>query len=434
MMKKMFGFVRNLLNVAKKVFFPVLAIFSLVSAEIIERSSPETSEKNGKEKGPLSYNTKGYSDDHFLILEKEPEILSVLRNIDTSKIEIKYSGSDFLKKIQSLPEPGFIIYAGDICKIVTSEFTDAETVTFAITKAGINDVFQEAEVHLESKFLQSSETGDPKRNIDVPICLGINADNSCKRAKGPIPIYSNAKYGVDVSCTNCFLGFYTDVFFDISISSFHLKSLSGGLRNSFVDGAMVLSAKEQYAWGIGYDKTVNILPPTTIISFHIGIIPVRLWVTIDLQEKFSTAIDVSASLVIGEQMRWNLGDNYMSWDSGSGWVKHHSIPTFTFTPVFEVSGNLHSDTMASLIPKMQFHVDNVYSFEVDFIPTLYGTVQGSLDTKQICGTLSYEIQIQTRSELHLDLAFIHVNKVFGPEIVYDSGVKPIGTKCLHFMP
>jgi len=110
----------------------------------------------------------------------------------------------------------------------------------------------------------------------------MNADTStCNSAAGPIPIYSNDYLSIE--CSNCFLGFEVDVFLQMSIRWFHLHSLAAGFRNMGVNGAMVFDMQAHTAWSAGISKQLQVVQPKTILSFHIGVIPIKIWFEVPVQ-------------------------------------------------------------------------------------------------------------------------------------------------------
>jgi len=107
----------------------------------------------------------------------------------------------------------------------------------------------------------------------------LNADqSSCDSASGPITLYNSDI--VSVTCSNCFIGFHADVFFNLEIRGFVLRSVSGGFKDVFLDGGIgldmnaqvekpILSVDKELWKGGGEDHP--------ILSFHIASIPFSIW-------------------------------------------------------------------------------------------------------------------------------------------------------------
>ncbi len=419
----MFGFIGSICSFVKKLFIPAVMIAGQVIAETpvkrtIERTGEIKSCSGGKNYN-VNFSTSGYSDDHFINVEYIEGITNILRDIDKTRMIIEFSGTKFLEKfiVKLTIEPIFIIDDVDIRRLLNYNYTNNK-LELQTTPASYSEVFEHADI--------SMNTID---GCDVPVCLGVNTNN-CNNPSGNIPIYDN-KY-ITVTCIDCFVGFYTDVFFDMKIRWFKLESLSGGFKNMVLNGALVLDGKGNYAWSVGIDKILPIVKPTTIITFYIGPVPIRIWFEIPVEEKADFSIHTSAELEVGATMKWTLGDNYLSWDDKNHWQHHKSTPNFEWNPVLSVSGNLDAESSVSLSPTIILHVNDIYTFWLTIDPILYGNVIGSIEKKQVCGTLSYDVDLIIKSELHIDIPLIHtkLDKTWGPTIVYDSGEKPIGTKCI----
>ena len=85
------------------------------------------------------------------------------------------------------------------------------------------------------------------------MCIGVNADPAtCDSANGPLPIYTGDT--VSITCDSCFAGFKADVFFDLHIRDFTLRSLSGGFRNVSVNA------------GLGVDMEAHVEKPILAVD------------------------------------------------------------------------------------------------------------------------------------------------------------------------
>jgi hypothetical protein len=65
---------------------------------------------------------------------------------------------------------------------------------------------------------------------------------------------------------------------------------------------------------------------------------------------------------------------------------------------------------------------------------LHLSANGSLAKKQVCGAAEYQVTATAASQLDFNIPFIylHIGAWWGPEQVYNSGVKPIGSICHAF--
>lgn len=269
-------------------------------------------------------------------------------------------------------------------------------------------------------------------NADKTICLGVNSDSTCDHASAPISIFSN-QY-MTLSCSNCFLGFTSDVFFTMQIRWFKLVNLAGGFKNTNLNGALVFDWQAHAQWSAGVDKTLPIVPETTILSFKIGPIPFRLWFEIPLRIYGQASFDVEAEVTVGATMDWNLGDNYIQYTDKTRWQHIHSTPSFTYTPQLSVAASVNAQGSFALIPSLQLHVDNVYSYTMTFTPQLDASLTGSLSSHQVCAELDYEVSLVSEAELNINIDWLHIHedKVWGPNTLWDTGKQPIAKKCVNF--
>ncbi len=401
----------------------LLSLFTSTYEETIERNDEISGELDGK-LYKLRYNTLGITNEHFINIKEINGVTDVKCDIDHTRLLIVFNSSNYmLEMVNRLdnPPPIFFIMDGTKCDdVLLRRFLKLElikeenSIELFTTQARYDEIFENAYIDFDMN--------------DIPVCLGVNTDN-CNNPKTTLPIYKN-QY-VDVNCINCFIGFSTNVFFEMGIKSFKLDYIKGGFRNSVVNGALIVDANGKYHWSLSVDKTYPVVKPTTIITFHIGIIPIRIWFEIPIEEKLDLSLDTQADVKLGATMKWNLGSDYMAWNSYSHWQIYHDKPVFSWSPVFESTAFLNSHLEESLNPTFILHVDNLYSFWLMIEPTLIGDVVGSLDKKQICGSLSYDFDVKVKSELDINIPWLHVeyDKTFGPYVIFEES-GPIGKICL----
>lgn len=407
--------------------FIAVAVVATASAEVIQRSGEAKTCSNGYTYA-VNFKANSFEDTHFITLEnKDLGIVNVLRDVDKTRMIIEFSGTKYIEKfIDILDEPPltkFIIDGLDIRRYFSHLQPISNSLEITTAQAKYDEVFESANISLNT--YQGCD------EIDVPFCLGVNTDKSCSASAGPIPLYNNPKLGLTVTCSNCFTGFYADVFFDMKIRFFKLESLSGGFRNMAVTGAIVTDTRGSYSWSVGIDKTLQLVKPTTIIIFHIGPVPIRLWFEIPVEEKMDISVKAGGEVEVGATGKWKLGDNYMSWDVNKHWVHHTSAPVFTWSPVLKVSGYLDAESSASLSPTVILHVDNIYTMWLTLIPTLYASVTGSVKDRKVCAKASYEVEAIFKAEISINIPIIHkgYEHVWGPERIWDMS-SPIGEICV----
>lgn len=413
--------------ITSKVFIVFAFLMTLISASAIQRTGNFKSCNNGQQYN-VNFNTIGYDDSHFIVLNTIDGLVNVVRDIDKTRILIEFSGTTYLDKFinkLSTIDPIFTIDDTDIRRVLNFNVTKSIQLELLTTTAKYDEIFEIADITLD--------TSNKCDSNDVPICLGINTNGGkCDSSLGAIPIYSNSY--ISVSCSNCFLGFYTDVFFEMHIRWFKLESISGGFKNMALNGALVIDAKGNYAWSTGVDKILPVVKPTIIISFHIGPIPIKIWFEINVEEKADVSLMTSGEVMVGATAKWTLGDNYLSWDPNNHWNHHQTKPIFSWNPILSVSGNMNANAMVTLTPTLVLHVDNIYTYWTEIEPILMGKVSGSIASKQVCAELDYEVAIKVKSELAINIPWIHVgyDKVFDWKTIFDTGIQPIGTKCVNF--
>lgn len=421
------GILSNIFNFLKKklivLIIFLISLFSSTYEEVIERKDEISGEFNGKNY-KLKYNTLGITNEHFININKINGVTDVKCDIDHTRLLIVFNSSNYmLDMVNRLdnPPPIFITMDKSKCdnvlirRVLGSEITmETNTMEILTTTAKYDEIFETADINFEMN--------------DIPICLGVNTDN-CNNPKTDISIYKNPY--IEVSCSDCFIGLTTNVFFDMKIRWFKVESITGGFRNGVVNGALVVDTTGNYHWTLNVDKTYPVVKPTTIITFYIGVIPVRIWFEIPVQEKLDISLDAKADIKVGATMKWILGANYISWNPKDRWIVHHDQPKLTWKPVLDVSGYVNSHMEESLNPTFILHVDNLYSFWLMIEPTLIGDINGSVEKKQVCGTLSYDFDVKFKSELSINVPWIHMeyDKIFGPYDIYKES-RPIGTICV----
>ena len=63
----------------------------------------------------------------------------------------------------------------------------------------------------------------------------------------------------------------------MQIKLFKLQKIVAGFQNMQMNGNLVFEMDSQAQWSAGVDRIIGIPNPTTILSFRVGLIPIRLW-------------------------------------------------------------------------------------------------------------------------------------------------------------
>lgn len=260
-------------------------------------------------------------------------------------------------------------------------------------------------------------------------CLGVNSNDQCTEARGPLPLYSN-KY-ITLSCSNCFVGAKATVFLDLDISYFKLRRIASGLKDISVNAAFVLDLTAQYSWSAGFDKTYKIVDQRVIIEFWIGPIPITIWYEIPLNIIANAKIDAQMQATAGAKAVWKIGDAYVSWDENTGWKMAKPTPTFTWEPVLKVTGNFNAEANLAIVPSFVIHAMRMLQAGVKMTPAVTFEAHGDIEKREVCADLNYRVNSEASAEIHINIPLIRIryDKVFGPYSLFDTGVKPIGHWC-----
>lgn len=392
----------------------------------------------------VRYNNSRVSDEHVIVIDNLFGLINVTCDIDQTALFMQfidaYSLMDFVNALEYVSD---YLTGGQshgcaprnstsnstdnylLRRVISGEYNEMlGQIQLVATEAKYDEIYQTADI-------QFATYGSCADSFDAPICIGVNTENSCDSATSPITIFQN-QY-VDITCSNCFLGFITDVFLDLHIELFKLKSLTGGFKNMSLNGGLVFDLNAHDSWSTGVDKTLNFIPPTTAISFWIGPIPFKITFAVPVQVIAQANFQATAQATIGATAEWNIGDNYIMYTAGQGWTHVTPDPEFTWTPQAEGSAEFHADASFALVPSLEMSVDNVYDYQLQLYPILNFQAEGSTKEKQLCANLTYDVEIDSSAQLHINIPwlFIHDTDSYGPRIIYNTGTKPIGGICVN---
>lgn len=274
------------------------------------------------------------------------------------------------------------------------------------------------------------DRADQPQEHSKTFCLGVNSNKECDAASGPIPIYENKYFSL--TCSNCFVGAKATVFLDVQISWFKLRRVATGLRDIGVNAAFVLDLAAQASWSAGFDKTYKLVDQGIIIQFFIGPIPISIWYEIPIQVLANAKVDIKAPATAGAKANWKIGDAYISWDENAGWKVVKPNPVFTWEPVLHGEANFNAEASLSIIPSFIIHAMRIVQAGVRMEPSLMFAASGDTEKKELCADLSYQVKADSRAEVHINIPFtrIRFDKTFGPYVLFDTGVKPIGHWCV----
>lgn len=256
--------------------------------------------------------------------------------------------------------------------------------------------------------------------------------DDCSDAASPIPMYTNPI--VSLTCQDCFAGFGADVFINVTLQNWRLVHLAGGFLSMSARASLILDLKAQQDWSVGYDQTFPIIPQNAIIDVNVGPLPFRITFQVPLRITADATFHDQAELTAGATAQWNFGDMFVVYNNGQGWTHVNPSPSFNWLPYLAaVSPQFAGSVSFSVIPSLQFQVNNVFTYQLTATPTLDVSIDGSLAAKEVCSNTTAHVILQAHSELKIDIDFLHIHedKVWD-RTVYDSGALPLESKCIHF--
>eukprot|EP00697_Spironema_sp_BW2_P003454 gnl/Spiro4/14604_TR7865_c0_g1_i1.p1 gnl/Spiro4/14604_TR7865_c0_g1~~gnl/Spiro4/14604_TR7865_c0_g1_i1.p1 ORF type:complete len:441 (-),score=135.66 gnl/Spiro4/14604_TR7865_c0_g1_i1:62-1351(-) len=423
-----------------KCLIAVVCVFLLASAVALAPKPSPFQRRQGhqtfchdKKEYSVSYNTYGTNDDAFVSLDSISGLETFTCNIDQTQLLLTFSdqasASAFfssLVKVEMFVVEGSkfacVNSTSPLHRVLDFQTTESLEVTVHAVTARYDEVFQDADMNMTS----TGRTGQCGQDKDI--CIGMNTDDSCQKAAASLPIYSN-KY-VQIACSDCFLAFNADLFLTMSIRLFHLNQLAGGFRNMAVNGALVFDMQAQNTWSTGVDKQITIAQPTTVVSFNIGPIPIRLWFNINMHVVADSTFNAQAHATVGANAVWSLGDLSVSWDPVNHWQTVTPKPSLSWSPSIAGDASFNSQSTFTAAPTVQLHVDSVFTYQTTITPTLNLDISGSSSPKQICASATGEVGIVAQADLDINIPWVHIvkDKTFGPYTLYDSGVQQLFKK------
>lgn len=226
----------------------------------------------------LEYNTNVVANDSIVVLDSISGLAELVCNVDQTQLLLEFNDAASMEKFEATlhPDTTFLVEGEVGCSNSSAPVRrilsfgpgdSALSVVLNTVPARYDEIFEEADINIES--VGDCPTAGPH------LCIGVNTDNTCERARGPLPIYNNKI--LSISCSNCYYGFAVDLVFQMKIKLFKLQQLAAGFQNMRMNGNLLFDMDAQAQWSAGVDRIVGIPQPTTIVSFHIGLIPIRLW-------------------------------------------------------------------------------------------------------------------------------------------------------------
>jgi hypothetical protein len=384
----------------------------------------------------MSYNTVGFADNHFIKTSDLSGLEQYTCNVDATEIKLTFN-SPYNKIIfvNTISQTDMFIIEGtlfgcdgspNVRRYMSVSSQTENTVVIRAVPTRYDEIFQDADIHVDKIGKCSSD------EVVEHVCIGINTVD-CKNPYQEIPIYHN-QY-LSITCPSCFLGLGVDLFLDLKIHMWHLEYIAGGFKNIQVNGANIYSLYAHGSWSTGVDKTYTLVPPKTILDFHIGPIPIKIWFEIPLHVLADASFSATANARVGAIASWDIGNAYIKWDPVNHWTTVGPNPKFSWTPVISGSTDFKGTVNVGLIPSVNMHLDNLFDYTLTFSNTADLQVYGSGSIKpaeaQLCAKADGVVQISGEAELHINIPFVHLaDKKFGPYVYFDKKLQIFPEKCV----
>lgn len=393
----------------------------------------------------VKYNTVGVHDENIIDLSTVSGLTDLECNVDRTSLKLSFSSTTSMDNfIESFDNIDHFMYLtggtkwfhackgsiGDSClgvrRIVGGSKSDSgllsnEMVLHTVTTR-YDEVFTDANIRLESSGA-SSQLGTEQ---DKQVCIGVNtaSGGDCKGALAPLEIFSNK--AVDVQCTDCFLGFFTDVFADIDIQGSKLNSIKSGFRNMTVNAALLVeTVSKEGPWSASSDKMISFDKDQKTLNFWIGPIPFHVSFKVPVELKMDTTLNVAAKAQFGVTGSYEIGDLYLEWTPETNWTTIKPNPKFLLEPILNGDASFDGEMSFEFIPHLHLEIDGIFDYTALIHPTINARVKADTPSKQLCLDMDYDLDISHEGsfDLNVDWGVIHKNitRHFGPEDVYDSG-------------
>jgi len=308
------------------------------------------------------------------------------------------------------PSKGFLL------RRVNSAKLNGQEVIVHTSLAQYDEIYSDADISYGSMLhADCMET-------DRAVCVGVNADETCKSAKAPLPIYSNSI--ISLTCDSCFAALSMDVVFDVKIHDFQLQTIQGGFKNISINSALDVNMQATKSWSAGIDKDMSLAGGVNnpIVSFKIGPVPFIFWFEAKQHIKGDAQLQTTAQAKAGVTMQYDIGDSYISWDPDKKWQHHKISPTLAFNHAVSGSAQFQGSADLSVMPTVALHVNQLYSYTLSLDPGVNMQIQGDTTGKKICETVDYGVNLSTESELHLNIGWanVHQDRVWGPTVIWQN--------------
>lgn len=127
----------------------------------------------------------------------------------------------------------------------------------------------------------------------------------------------------------------------------------------YANGSLVLGAVAKANWNTGVDKTINLVPHTSLINFKIGPVPFLIYFDMPVQITTDATFVSEADAKFGAALNLQFGDAYVNWTPATHWTHTKPTPKMSFTPTLTTAATLSSTASASVVPTLTAHFDKI---------------------------------------------------------------------------
>jgi hypothetical protein len=299
--------------------------------------------------------------------------------------------------------------------------------------AQYSEVFKEADVRYGS--VDDPQCKAQLASPNVEICLGVNADCQSGQADQPITLLTTpdgSSVDADITCTDCWAAIEGEIFFEFQIKGWRLQKLGAGIRNMALEASAVLTAGASKQAYLTATKVVHAAQHAPLVDFRVGVVPFILFYDIPFEINAELDFSGDAELTFGAGYKLGLGDLDVTWNPTDHWKFGVPKLTHDFTPKLAMTYNLDVQSHVTLLPKFELHFDGIFDYTISANPTLAASIEGNDATKQICLDTSFDMDVVSAGELHIDIDILSIHRdwQFSDTIGSWTGV-PIPEKCIN---
>lgn len=299
-----------------------------ISPDLLVRESGVHEECVNGRVHSLTYNTYGVSSNAFVDLDSIDDIDHVECDLDNTKLKLHFRNdvlaAEWLVRFHDFNTHFLVGGAKWNCtvlqenrpalivrRVVGADMPDVPSryIDVSASLAHYDEIYSDADI----SFATNGACNEEEFNADKKVCVGYNS--ACTgAATNSLPIFSN-KF-VTLACSDCFIDFEMDIFFELHIRGFQVSNLSTGFRDVSVNGSAIVTAQAQANWNTGIDKTLPLIQTTYLVDFKVGVVPFMVFFALPVELTGSFTFQSEADVSFGANLKWGFGTAAVSWDPG----------------------------------------------------------------------------------------------------------------------